>query len=74
MWQREFKEEKGQRDQVGESTRWIEGYERVAERAAELPTTRLVYIADRESDIIALRLRASDLGNPADWHLMRLAH
>lgn len=73
MWQREFKDEKGQRNQVGESTRWIEGYERVAERASELPNTRLVYVADRESDIIALMLRADDLGTPADW-LVRAQH
>ena len=52
----------GERAQVGESARWIEGYERVAERAAQLPDTRLVYVADRESDIIALMLRAQDLG------------
>lgn len=53
--------------------RWIEGYERVAERAAQLPDTRLVYVADRESDIIALMLRALDLGTPADW-LVRAQH
>ena len=73
MWPRAFKDEKGQRDQVGESARWIEGYERVAERAAALPNTRLVYVADRESDLMALRLRAYDLGTPADW-LLRAQH
>ena len=50
-----------------ESRRWIEGYERVAEWAAELPDTRLVYVADREADILALMVRARDLGHPADW-------
>ena len=37
-----------------ESTRWIEGYERVAEMAAALPATRLVYVADREADLVEL--------------------
>lgn len=39
----------------------------MAEQAADLPGTRLVYVADRESDIIALMRRAHDLGCPADW-------
>ena len=34
-----------------ESRRWVEGYERVAERAQKLPDTRLVYVADREADM-----------------------
>ena len=33
--------------------KWIEGYERVAEMAAQVPDTRLVYIADREGDTSA---------------------
>jgi len=73
MWARNFKDDEGERAPAGESTRWIEGYERVAERAAELPDTRLVYVADRESDIIALMLRAQELGTPADW-LVRAQH
>ncbi|AKU11336.1 transposase IS4 family protein [Azoarcus sp. CIB] len=73
MWARNFKDGEGERAQVGESTRWIEGYERVAELAAALPNTRLVYVADRESDIIALMLSAQDLGTPADW-LVRSQH
>ena len=56
-----------------ESVRWIEGYERVAELAADLPDTRLVYVADRESDILELMVRARDLGHPADW-LIRSQH
>ncbi|SPA21499.1 transposase (fragment) [Cupriavidus taiwanensis] len=32
------------RPSIKESTRWIEGYERVAEQAAALPATRLVYV------------------------------
>ena len=56
-----------------ESVRWIEGYERVAESAADMPDTRLVYVADREADILALMQRAHALGTPADW-LIRAQH
>jgi hypothetical protein len=56
-----------------ESARWIEGYERVAELAATLPGTRLVYVADREADAVALMRRARDLDTPADW-LVRATH
>ena len=56
-----------------ESTRWIEGYERGAELAAEVPDTRLVYVADRESDMIELMARAGELDTPADW-LLRAQH
>lgn len=56
-----------------ENMRWIEGYERVAEMAARLPTTRLVYVADREADIVELMQRAQTLGTPADW-LIRAHH
>lgn len=58
---------------IKESTRWIEGYERVAELAAQLPGTRLVYVADREADITALMQRAAELGTQADW-LIRSRH
>ena len=47
--------------------RWIADYERVAEMAATLPATRLVYVADREADVVALMRRARDLSTPADW-------
>lgn len=73
MWAREAKDERGERPGILESLRWIEGYERIAERAAELPDTRLVYVADREADILALMQRAHALGNPADW-LIRSRH
>ncbi len=73
MGAREAKDAQGQRPGVSESLRWIEGYERIAERAAELPDTRLVYVADREADILALMQRAQALGNPADW-LIRAKH
>jgi len=73
MWAREPKDADGKRGGIKESTRWIEGYERIAERAAELPGTRLVYMADREADIAALMQRADELGTPADW-LIRSTH
>lgn len=69
----EPKDAEGLREGITESTRWIEGYERVAEMAAELPNTRRVYVADRESDRIDLMARATELGNPADW-LLRAQH
>ncbi len=56
-----------------ESCRWVEGYERLAEQAALLSQTRLVYVADREGDIMALMAKASALGTPVDW-LIRSAH
>jgi hypothetical protein len=58
---------------VKESTRWLEGYEIVAEWAAQLPDTRLVYVADREGDIRALMDLAARRGQPADW-LVRAQH
>jgi hypothetical protein len=67
FWAREKRDAEGVRHGQKESTRWIEGYERVAEMAAEMPGTRLVYVADREADMIALMLRAQVLGSPADW-------
>lgn len=73
MWTREPKDAEGQRGGLLESRRWLEGYERVAEWSAELPGTRLVYVADREADILDLLQRARDLGNPADW-LVRSQH
>jgi len=74
MWARQFKDKKGVRDaDVCESTRWLEGYARVAELARQLPGTRLVYVADREADIAALMACARDLGEPADW-LIRCSH
>ena len=73
MWAREPKAPDGTRPGITESVRWSEGYARVAELAAELPETRLVYVADRESDIRELMVRARDLGTPADW-LLRSKH
>jgi hypothetical protein len=53
-----------------ESFRWIEGYRRVNDVAAEMPQTRLVYVADRESDIYELFVEAQ--GKRADL-LIRVA-
>lgn len=73
MWAREKKDATGKRGGPKESVRWLEGYERVAELAAQLPATRLVYVADREADMLPLMVHAQALGNPADW-LVRATH
>ena len=58
---------------IVESRRWIEGYERLAECAGRLPDTRLVYVADREPDILELMQRAHALSHPVDY-LPRAQH
>jgi hypothetical protein len=73
MWAREVRDAEGVRGGQRESKRWIEGYERIAEMAAKLPQTRLVYVADREGDMLELMQRAKALGTPADW-LVRAKH
>ena len=73
MWAREKKDKAGQRGGPKESLRWIEGYERLAETALQLPGTRLVYVADREADMVPLMARAQELGTPVDW-LVRAKH
>jgi hypothetical protein len=73
MWAREKKDKSGIRGGPKESLRWVEGYERIAEMAAHLPATRLVYVADREADLVPLMRRAQELGSPADW-VIRAAH
>ena len=40
---------------------------RLRQLAVKMPGTRLVYVADREADMIALFMRSQDLGTPADW-------
>ena len=59
--------------EASESRRWVEGYERLAERAGRVPATRLVYVADREADMLELMQRAHALGHPADY-LLRAQH
>lgn len=73
MWAREPRDAAGNRGGVCESVRWIEGYERLAEQAAELPATRLVQVGDRESDMLDLMQRAQALGWPMDL-LVRAQH
>jgi len=73
MWAREKRGNDGVRPGQKESRRWVEGYERVAEQAAEMPGTRLVYVADREADMVEMMRRARELGTPADW-LVRAKH
>jgi hypothetical protein len=72
-WARQFKDADGQRGGLCESVRWIESYERIAESAQQLPTTRHVCIGDRESDMLELMCKARDLGYPADY-LVRSQH
>jgi hypothetical protein len=67
MWAREKLGPDGVRPGQKESGRWPEGYQRVAEMAADMPGTRLVYVADREADMIDLMRCARDAGTPADW-------
>lgn len=69
MWARPPKDADGQRPGPKESLRGTEGYKRVAEMAADVPSTRLVYVADRESDIVERMQCAQDLGTPADWRV-----
>ena len=64
---REKKYKTGARGGPKESLSWIECYERIAEMTVQLPATRLVYVADREADLVPLMLRAQELGTPADW-------
>lgn len=73
MWAREKKDASGLRGGPKESLRWIEGYDRLAELAPQLPNTRLVYVADREADMLPLMMRAQALDTPVDW-LVRAAH
>ena len=69
LWARGPKEQ----PQVKDSTRWVEGYEIVADLAEQLPDTRLVYVADREGDLRELMDAAARRGTPADW-LVRAQH
>ena len=67
-WARGKKDRHGQRPpDIIESQRWLDGYERVAEVAASMPDTRLVYVGDREADMLPLIKKARELGHPADY-------
>ncbi len=55
-----------------ESMRGLEGFARCAERAASLPDTRWVYVADRECDIHEFMVRAQR--EPGIDGLIRAAH
>ncbi|MDN5940194.1 MAG: IS4 family transposase [Salinisphaera sp.] len=72
-WARAFKAGDGPRDGLLESVRWVESYERIAEQADELAETRQVCVGDRESDMLALLVRAHELDYPADY-LVRCQH
>lgn len=71
MWAREPKA--AQAGALLESTRWVEGYERLSELAAELPDTRLVCVGDRESDMLALMIKARECEHAVDY-LVRCQH
>jgi hypothetical protein len=53
-----------------ESVRWVEGYKKVAELQEQVGETRLVYVADRDSDLFELFEAAA--AGPAHW-LIRAA-
>lgn len=55
-----------------ESFRWVEGYRRVCDWQSTLPQTRLVYVADRDSDLFEL----FDEGQKgeADWLIRGSCH
>ena len=74
MWARKPKDADGQRRDINESLRWIESYERLAERAVALPQTRLMQVGDRESDILGLMQRAQALGWLGAPGVARQAH
>ena len=73
MWARAPKGDDGTRPGEKESQRWVQGYERVAELAEPMPHTRLVYVGDRESDMLELMVQAHDRGYAADY-LLRSQH
>lgn len=73
MWAREFKDGDEPRGGLVESRRWIESYEIIAEQARKLPDTRHIFVGDRESDMLALMVRAKELNHAADY-LVRCQH
>jgi len=74
QWARgKSKKEDQNNPSIKESLRWIEGYERVAEMAERCPEQRLVYVTDREGDMLDLIKKSQQLEYPADW-LIRAKH
>jgi len=73
MWAHQARDKGGNRPGIKASVRWLEGYERLAEMAPQLPGARLVYLADHEADMMELMRRAGALGTPVDW-LLRSRH
>ena len=67
MWARVPNDKNGKGGGALESTRWTEGYTRIAEMAVRFPDSRLVYVPERVADIVALMAQDGDLRNPADW-------
>ena len=61
MWAREIKDGDTPRGGPLESRRWIESDEIIAEQALKLPQTRHLFVGDRESDMLALKLSGSTL-------------
>ena len=60
MWAREPKDANGQRPGIKESTRWVEGYERVAELAAvAFAFAALGALTPGESSLLAAELGIS---------------
>jgi hypothetical protein len=72
MWAREERGKDGVRRGQKESTRWIEGYARVAEMAADMPDTRLVYVINREADLLAMMARNCGHIRPPAWRWEKL--
>lgn len=74
MWARKLKGKDGKRPEtIKESVRWVEGFERVCEQSTLVPDTRLVYVADRESDMVDLFSLGRERQWPADV-LVRSRH
>lgn len=75
MWVRDDKGKASRSLPAGakESCRWIDGYMRLAEQAASLPATRLVYVTDREGDFGDLMAQAHVMETPVDW-VIRSVH
>src|SRR6218665_3048527 len=57
----------GARAGMLESGQWLEGYERLLDLAAQMSQTWLVYVADRESDLLALMQRAQHSAHAVDY-------